>query len=460
MVSLSELKKWYEEMSAQIAADYFHFLKIPSISADPSYRSSCETAADWLCSYMERGGLKTERIETSGLPLVYAEEMSAGPRAPTLLIYGHYDVQPVDPIELWHSPPFEPTLRGGQVYARGAVDDKGQIFYAILAALCWKALQRPLGVNLKFCIEGEEESQSLGLKKALPKLKDKLAADSLLVVDFDQLAPNMPALSFGARGIVSLEVTLTGSSTDLHSGLCGGIAYNPNRALAELLAQLWDSEGKVRVPHFYDGAVPVFPRDLKEYTFLHDRKYYAKTFGIEAFGGEKRLSLQEANWFRPTLEINGISGGYTGVGIKTVIPAKASAKISCRLVPNQDPAQVYRALVDFLKKNVVEGMKVDIQEYSGSFAFRGTLKSHLARALSLAAEEVTGNACRNILSGGSIPVIGEMIQILDAEMVGMGFGLADDNIHAPNEHFDMHRFEQGFLTVGRALALLSSKNEA
>ena len=454
MIPLSELKKWYKEHESQILNDYFHFLKMPSISTDPAYHPACESTADWLCSYMQKGGLKAERIETSGLPLIYAEDLSAGSQAPTLLIYGHYDVQPVDPIELWQSPPFEPTVRNGQIYARGAVDDKGQIFYAVLAALCWKSLGRPLTVNLKFCIEGEEESQSLGLSLALPKLKEKMKADYLLVADFDQLAPNTPAISFGARGIVSLEVTLTGSETDLHSGLCGGIAYNPNRALVELLAQLWDEEGKVRVPHFYDDVAEISDEELKHYSFLQDQKYYQRTFGIKAFGGEKGRTLQETNGFRPTLEINGMSGGYTGIGFKTVIPSKATAKISCRLVPNQDPKKIVALIVDFLKKNVVPGMDIQVETHSGASAFRSSLDSQLAKAVSKAAEEVTGVPCKNSITGGSIPIIGEMMRVCNAEVVGMGFGLSSDNIHAPNEHFDMYRFEQGFLTVGRTLGLL------
>jgi len=454
MISLSELQKWYQEHSSQILNDYFHFLRIASISTDPSYKSACESAADWLCSYLEKGGMKAERIETSGLPLVYAEDLSAGKEAPTLLIYGHYDVQPVDPIELWKSPPFEPTWRDGQIYARGAVDDKGQIFYAILAALCWKSLARSLTVNLKFCIEGEEESQSLGLKLALPKLQEKMKADYLLVVDFDQLALNTPAISFGARGMIAMEVTLRGSKGDLHSGICGGIAYNPNRALVELLSQLWDKDGRVCVPSFYDGVRDVSEEELKSYTFLHDRAYYAETLGIYAFGGEKGKTLQEANWFRPTLEINGMSGGYTGVGMKTVIPQAAIAKISCRLVPGQDPKKVMRSVADFLKKRVAKGIEIHIEEHAGSCAFRGALDSRLAKAVSIAAQEATGVRCSNTLSGASIPIIGEMMRMCGAEVVGMGFGLADDNIHAPNEHFDMYRLEQGFLTVGRTLGLL------
>jgi acetylornithine deacetylase/succinyl-diaminopimelate desuccinylase-like protein len=454
MISLAELKKWYQQRAPEILSDYFSFLRIASISADPSRKLDCIRAANFLCQYMKKGGLNAETIETKGLPLVYAEDLSAGPSAPTLLIYGHYDVQPVDPLDLWESLPFEPTLREGQIYARGAVDDKGQIFYAILAAICWKSLGILWNINVKFCIEGEEESQSLGLRLALPHLKDKLKADYLLIVDFDELDKDKPAIALGARGLVGLEVTLTGSRVDLHSGICGGIAYNPNRALVELLSRLWDEEGRVQVPHFYDGVKDASLQELEAYTYLHDANYYKKTFGIHAFGGEKGRSLQERNCLRPTLEINGISGGYTGVGMKTVIPARASAKISCRLVSGQDPQKVGDAVAQFLKDRVVEGMEIHIERQSGSYAFLGDPNSSLARAVAKASQEVTGVSCKNTLSGGSIPIIEEMRQACGAEVVGMGFGLPDDQIHAPNEHFDMHRFEQGFLTVGRTLGLL------
>ncbi len=289
-------------------------MRFPSISADPDYRNDCIQCADWLVDYLQKANLDAERIETSTLPIVYAQDLSAGPDRPTILIYGHYDVQPVDPLDLWESPPFEPTERDGSIYARGAVDDKGQIFYAIAAVQCWKDLGRPLPVNIKFCIEGEEESQSKGLSDMLPALSSKLKADDLLVVDFDSFDRDIPAVSLGARGMAALEVSLRGSHSDLHSGLYGGIAYNPNRALVELLAKLWDENGRVRVPGFYDGIAEVAREDLKAFECRQEREYYTRHVGIEAFGGEKGKSLHEANCFRPTLEINGISGGYAGAG--------------------------------------------------------------------------------------------------------------------------------------------------
>ena len=453
-MEITELKQWFTAHKSEIRNSYFEFLRFASISADPAHRKDCESCAKWLVDFLRKGGLEVEQIPTTSLPLIMVQDLSAGPSKPTLLVYGHYDVQPVDPLELWHSPPFEPTERNGSIFARGAVDDKGQILYALYAALCWKELGRPLPVNLKFCIEGEEEFGSMGLSEALSKLKSKMKADYLLVVDFDQFDRGIPAVSMGARGITSLEVTLRGSNTDLHSGIYGGVAYNPNRALVELLSKLWDETGRVQVPGFYDDVEEVSPKESATYACRYEKKYYSKHFGIEAFGGEQGRSLHEANHFRPTLEINGIGGGYVGAGIKTVIPAAAFAKITCRLVPKQDPDKVGEAVATFLKKQVVKGMKIEVTHYPGSPAFRGDRNSKLAKAVAAAATETTGKECKYILSGGSIPVISELSLTSGAQVVGMGYGLIDDEIHAPNEHFDMDRFEQGFLTLGRALALL------
>jgi len=454
MDPLKKFKSWYEHHFAQLKEDYFRFLRFQSVSADPAHKKDVLACAHWLTEYLKQGGLKAEQIPTPGYPIVFAEDLSAGPNAQTVLLYGHYDVQPVDPIELWESPPFEPTMRDGKVFARGALDDKGQIFYACLAAIAWKKLGLLLPVNLKFCIEGEEESSSMGLSKALPSLKQKLQADSLVIVDFGAAEDGSPALALGARGITALEVTLTGSDSDLHSGEYGGIAYNPNRALAELLAKLWDEKGHVTVPGFYDDVVEPSREDIKKYTYTGSKEMLAKTCGIEAIGGEKNQSLMAANWFRPTLEINGMFGGYTGAGMKTVIPAHATAKITCRLVLNQDPDKVCRAVGEFLKKHATPGMKVKVDLKGGAGAFQGSPDSKVAKAISAAAKEVTGHPCVNTLAGGSIPIVAAMMRTLSAQTIGMGYGLATDNIHAPNEHFDMERFEKGFLTIARAIELL------
>lgn len=454
MGSLSRLKEWFQKNQKEAREDYFRFLRFPSVSADPAFRREVLACAEWLVAYMVKKGIRAEQIQTEGYPIVYAEDLRAGPQAPTVLIYGHYDVQPADPVELWKSPPFEPVQREGKIYARGAADDKGQIFYAVLALCALKELGTPLPVNLKFCIEGEEESLSAGLAKALPHLKEKMGADLLLVVDFDQLQDGSPAMTFGGRGLVSLEVTFRGSKGDLHSGLHGGLAYNPNRALAESLAALWDEKGRIQVSDFYADVEDVPQEEIARYHFPFDQAHYSKEFGIEAFGGEKERSLQEKNWLRPTVEINGMSGGYTGAGVKTVIPAQATAKLSCRLVPHQDPEKIARSLASFFQQRAPQGMKVEVQKHSGAFAFRGHPRSKLAKAIATAAKEVTGKKCRNILSGASIPIVAALMRAIGAEMVGMGYGLPSDDIHAPNEHFDWERLEKGFLTLARAIELL------
>jgi len=447
---MDHFRNWYAKNFHQIKRDYFQFLKFPSISADPVYKKDLLACADWLVSYFHKHKIKAELLPTAGYPIVFAHEKSKNSKAKTVLIYGHYDVQPVDPLELWKSPPFEPTERDGKVFARGALDDKGQIFYAVTALCCMKQLGLELPVNVKFCIEGEEESASHGLAKSLPELKDTLKADSLLIVDFDSCQDGTPAISLGARGLASLEVTLTGSHTDLHSGFYGGIAYNPNRALAELLAKLWDEKGRVTVPGFYDGVEAPTEEEKRQYTF----SIQPENVGIQAIGAEKGKTLQEANWFLPTFEINGMFGGYTGAGTKTIIPAKATAKISCRLAKGQDPMAICQAIDTFLRKNVVNGMQIQVTIREGVRAFRGSPRSSLAQAIAKASSEASKKPSVNILSGASIPIIEEMMRVLNAEVVGMGYGLASDDIHAPNEHFDMARFEKGFLTVAGGLASL------
>jgi acetylornithine deacetylase/succinyl-diaminopimelate desuccinylase-like protein len=454
MDPLHRFKKWYAQNRDAVKDDYFRFLRFRSISTDPEYRSDVLACAEWLAAHLKNGGFHSEIIPTSGHPIVYAEDLSAGPDKPTLLIYGHYDVQPVDPVELWKSAPFEPTEQGGKVFARGAADNKGQIFYACTAALCWKKMGDPLPVNLKFCIEGEEEKGSEGLLEALPSLKRKMKADALAIVDFDCLLDGTPALTCGARGCISLEVTLTGSHGDLHSGGLGGIAYNPNRALAELLAQLWDEKGRVAVPGFYDGVLEYSKEELEQYAFSLDQDEVRKQFGIEALGGEKDRTMMEANCLRPTLEINGMFGGYTGPGVKTVIPAYATAKLTCRLVPNQDAEKTMRAVADFLKKRALRGMKVKVDLLGGIGAFRGDCGCEAAKAVARAASEATGKECARRLSGGSVPIASEMQRVFEVPTFGVGYELETDNIHAPNENFDMKRFEMGFLTMARAIELL------
>ena len=459
-MSLATFQQWTRAHQAQIREEYFRFLRFRTISADPALRPEMARCADWLVELLESVGFAAKSIETPGCPLVYGENLGAGSEAPILLIYGHYDVQPVDPLELWESDPFEPTERDGKIYARGALDDKGQILYAILAMRAWKEQGLELPINVKFCIEGEEESSSTGLAQVMGSLGELLRADYLMIADFDLFDKKTPTVTLGARGMVAMEVTLVGSRSDLHSGMLGGVAYNPNRALVELLAQLWDGEGRVAVPHFYDEVAELSEAERGRYSSTQDRDFFRREFGIEVFGGERGYKPHEALWLRPTIEINGISGGYSGAGFKTVIPAKASAKISCRLVPNQDPEVIERRVGDFLRARVKPGMKIELRSHGGGASFRGDPKSLLATALSETYEEVMGVACRATLAGGSIPIIADLSRISGAQVVGMGYGLPDDNIHAPNERFDLVRLEQGIWTVARAIERIGARRHS
>ena len=448
------MKEWIESNFASIREDLFTFYRFKTISADPSLQGELKRCAQWLCDQFHALDCKSEMISTSsGAPLVYAEDLSAGPQAPTLLIYGHYDVQPVDPLHLWKSDPFEPVERNGIVTVRGAQDDKGQIFYAVAALRALRALNIPLKVNLKYCIEGEEEFGSKGLSDALPSLKEKLQADYLLVVDFGIPNPHTGSINLGARGISTLEIILRGSTGDLHSGTFGGIAYNPNRALAEILAKCWDAKGRIAIPHFYDDVASLVGDEESRFSSEFEGGAFREA-GIEAFGMEQGLSPLQSNWFRPSLEINGMAGGYSGPGFKTVIPAEARAKISSRIVPNQDPEKIAQLIEKFFKENTPKGMRVEVEFHHGGKPFRGSADSKLALAASQAYEELFEKPCLKTLSGASIPVVADLVQTAGAEVVGMGFGLTSDNIHAPNEHFDLARFKKGLWTIARIIQLL------
>jgi acetylornithine deacetylase/succinyl-diaminopimelate desuccinylase-like protein len=448
---MDTLLKWVETHRKQLQEDYFAFLRFRSISTDPAFKSEVNACAEWVQKYLAESSFHAELLTTPIHPVVFAERRPSDAQLPTVLIYGHYDVQPVDPIELWESDPFEPTVRDGKVFARGAVDDKGQIFFAMAALRYFHDTGKSLPINVKFCIEGEEEAASVGLSKILSKHKTELRADYLLVVDYDSYDEKTPAINLGSRGILSLEVKLIGSKGDLHSGLYGGIAYNPNRALVEMLSALYDADGRVMVDGFYDDVQEPSAQEKQAYPERLSRQDYTSRFGIEAFGGEKGRSIQEANIFRPVLEINGISGGYAGPGFKTVIPAVATAKISCRLVPSQDPEKISRQIELFLRKRLPQGMKIVVEHHLGAPAFRSNPHSALATAVAAASEEVMGRPCQRVLSGASVPITAPLASAIGAEVVGMGYGLPTDQIHAPNEHFDMVRFERGLLTVVKAL---------
>jgi len=449
--TLAGLKTYFKDSKNKIIEDYFTFLKFQSISSEPQYKEQLLNCVEWLKTYLDEMGFQVQIWPTQGHPVIFASFEKAGSSQPTLLIYNHYDVQPVDPLDLWHSPPFEPILKSGKVFARGAQDNKGQCYYILLALKALLLRDGTLPINIKLCIEGEEECGSAGLSQILPLRKGDLKADYLAVVDLGMEKPDKPAITLGTRGIVTMDLTVTGTHTDLHSGSHGGIAFNPIHALIKLLSLARDDYGKITIPGFYDNVKDLNENEKKQISLDFDVKKYQADFGAEATGGEQNYSVLERGWTRPTLEVNGINGGYSGDGFKTVIPAKATAKISCRLVPGQDPRIIGPLVADFFETHAPNGTKVKVHLHAGhGEALRADINSPVVAAFAKAYEEVFQTSCDYIFAGGSIPIITQLKDICGGEVVMLGLGLLSDCIHAPNEHFGVDRLEKGYLSAARA----------
>jgi acetylornithine deacetylase/succinyl-diaminopimelate desuccinylase-like protein len=451
-----DFRTYFQKEKENILRDYFTFLKFASIATDPAFKEDVNQCADWLCDYLKAIGLTVEKWTTENAPVIFAHDLRAGKEKETLLLYCHYDVQPVDPLDEWITPPFEPTIRGGEVYARGASDNKGQCFYTIIAI---KALLKQFGhlpVNLKFIIEGEEESGSLSLSQIMHEKKEDLKADYLLIIDSGIEEPSEPAITLGARGLICLQLSLQEAQFDLHSGMAGGLAYNPNRALVEMLSSLRTESGKIALPGFYDDVIPISDDEKKEICFEFNEKSFQKMFGFSPTGMERDTPPNESAWLRPTIEINGMWGGYTGPGFKTVIPAKAHAKLSCRLVPHQNPDKIATLLTDFLIKKTPPGLHAHVERLPGNGrGFRTNPHSRIAQILSQSYSDVFQKKCKKILIGGSIPISVDLCTAADAEMLLVGVGLPDDRFHAPNEHFGIDRLEKGYLIICRAIELFA-----
>ena len=452
--SLDELSKWYDNNEKHIVDEFIKFLSFPSISTDPTYRSQCLQTADFLVHYLKEIGMQTSLWTNPGLPVVFAEHKVSALR-PTVLIYQHYDVQPVDPIELWTTDPFSPQIKDSKVYARGSSDNKGQCFASLTALKAVLHFAKDLDLNIKLFIEGEEESGGAGTMITLEEKKNLLKADYLLVVDFDMPKENKPGITLGMRGIATFNLEVQNSKQDLHSGVHGGIALNPLRALSDVLAKMWNKNGEIAIDHFYEGVEKIDVKDKEKLNLVFDEKAYFSDFGVKAFCNEKGLSLKESNWLRPTLEINGLWGGYTGAGFKTVIPAKAYAKISCRLVPGQDPQEVEERIHTFIKKNIASGIDVRFEAHHSAKAFRTSSSSQIIRTVEKAQSEVFGVAPEYTLCGASVPIVGDLARISGAEVALFGTSLSSDDFHAPNEHFALSRMRSGCLTMARILIHLA-----
>jgi succinyl-diaminopimelate desuccinylase len=420
-------------------------LRIPSVSADSRRRGDVRRAGEWTLRQFQRLGLASELIETAGHPLVYAESPPV-PGAPTALVYGHYDVQPPEPLDEWISPPFEPTVRDGNIYARGATDDKGQMLTHVKSVEAWMKSAGKLPIQVKFLIEGEEEVGSENLTPYVRKQRDRLACDCVVISDCCQFAPGVPAITYGLRGIAYYELRLRGPRQDLHSGTFGGAVTNPAGALVEMLAALKDKDGRIQLPGFYDDVVALSQRERDEFRALPlTDGQFMEQVGVRGVSGEKDFTSLERRWARPTLDINGLTSGYQGEGAKTVLPARASAKFSFRLVPNQNPAKITSALRKFLEAHLPPGIEMELIDHHGAPGVVISLDSPYISAAAAAIKAGFGREPVYIREGGSIPIVTTFSHELNADVLLLGWGQNDDNTHSPNEKFSLDDFHRGTL---------------
>lgn len=428
-------------------------LRIPSVSTLPEHAGDCRRTAETLAAELKLIGMENVRlIETSGHPLVYADWLHAAGK-PTALCYGHYDVQPADPLDEWHTPPFEPTERDGNLYARGAVDDKGQMYMHVKAFESLLATGKGLPLNVRVLLEGEEEVGGEGIAAYVASKPADLKADFALVSDTELFAPGLPTLCVGLRGMIYTELEVRGAKTDLHSGMYGGAAPNPFIALAHIIARLQDENGRILIPSFYDDVVAPSPEELTAWKSLpFDEEHYRKTeVGSRELVGEPNYSVLERTWARPTLEVHGMPGGFIGAGAKTVIPAKALAKVSMRLVPNMTPAKAFEQYKSYVEKIAPAGVDVSVRLIHSGDACLIPVNNPYIQAATRALHEVWNKDTVFIRSGGSIPIVGDFEKHLGLPSVMMGFGLPDDNLHAPNEKFNLKNFELGIQSIIRFL---------
>lgn len=443
------VQRYLADHRAAHLQDLGRFLAIPSISTLPAHRGDVRHAADVLANRMRAIGLHdVEVLETSGHPTVYGAWLGA-PGRPTALIYGHYDVQPVDPLERWTTPPFQPAVRDGQLYARGAVDDKGQVWMHLMVAEAFLQTDGALPLNLKFLIEGEEECGSRGLQELAPQRRELLAADLIVISDAPMFARDVPSLCYGLRGNTAVRVRVSGPAEDLHSGLFGGSVRNPLHALADLIAGLHDGAGRVTVPGFYDEVLPLSAAERAAFAALpFDEAAYQAQLGVPELWGEAGYTTLERIWARPTLDLQGMWGGYQGEGSKSIVPAEAQAIISCRLVPNQRPERIQQALIAHLEAHRPQGVRLQLETRgSGAPALLTPLDAPPVQAALRALRQAYGREAVAIRMGGSIPVAATLTEVLNAPLVLMGFGLPDDNLHAPDEHFDLGNYDRGQRTL-------------
>ena len=424
-------------------------IRIPSVSTLPDHAGDVRKAATFVADALRAAGMENvEVIETAGHPLVYADWLHAAGK-PTVLCYGHYDVQPPDPLDEWISPPFEPTVRNGNLYARGSADDKGQMYSQIKAVETLRAAHGNLPINVKFLIEGEEEVGGEAISKYVPEHREKLKADVALVCDTELFAEGLPTLCVGLRGLIYTEIEARGPAKDLHSGMYGGAAPNAVFGLVELLAKLKNADGVIQIPGIYDDVEPPAPAEMKSWRALpfSEEEFLKSEVGSSRLTGEPNYSVLERVWARPTLEVHGIAGGFTGAGAKTVIPAKAIAKVSMRMVPGQNPEKVVAAYKKFVAENTPAGIQTEVRILSAGPAISVNPDHHAIHVAAQAFADVLGKETVFIRSGGSIPIVGEFAEYLGIPSILMGFGLPDDGLHSPNEKYKLANYYAGIKTI-------------
>lgn len=441
---MNTLDAYLDANTERFHRELFDFLRIPSVSARSEHSADVSHAANWLRDQLEAAGLEASIHPTEGHPVVLGEWRGAGKDAKTILVYGHYDVQPAEPLDLWVSPPFEPTVRDGRIYARGSVDDKGQIFLHVKALEAYLATHRSLPVNVIVVAEGEEEVGSEHLAAFIEQHAERLACDGVVISDSAMFAPGLPSLLSSLRGMVYFQIDVTGPSTDLHSGSYGGAVVNPAMALARILATFHDADGRVAIAGFYDDVRAWEEKVRAQIRALpFDEEHFRAETGAVSLGGERGYSTLERIWSRPTCEVNGLLSGYTGEGAKTVLPSQAMAKVSCRLVPDQDPERVRAQMEAHVKSVAPKGVTVNVRTLHGGKPWRAELSGALFDAGSRALAHAFGREPVIVGEGGSIPVVHDFVRVLGAPVLLMGFGLPGENAHAPNEWMSVANFDGG-----------------
>ena len=452
---MSSVQDYIDSNIETFQNELFELLKIPSVSTDSTKKEDVRKAGNFLVNQLKEIGLdKVTLHNTKGHPIVTAEKCPH-PDRPTVLIYGHFDVQPPDPMDLWTTPPFDPVVKNGRVYARGASDDKGQSYTHIKAVQAYLKTGTELPVNVKFILEGEEEIGSPNLVPFIEANKELLKCDMVLISDTAMFGENQPSITYGLRGLAYMEIHITGPNRDLHSGVYGGAVHNPANVLCEIIAKLKDEDGVIQIPGFYDDVEKLTDEMREAYRKLpHDDEEYKANLELKALHGEKGFSTLERSSARPTLDVNGLWSGYQGEGAKTVLPAKASAKVSMRLVPDQDPKKIAKLFADHVKSLAPESVIVEVEDHHGGYPVVVDLDFYGVKAAAKAFEKVYNKDVLFSREGGSIPIVADFKKVLGVNSILMGFGLTKDALHSPNESFSLKDFHRGIKTSATFLELL------